>query len=73
MKFSPDKPTLPGWYWVKYKSEYNTIPFIVIAKVTRSYYKNPVDTIRLWDLSYTLNDSRFLAFAGPIPEPEPES
>jgi hypothetical protein len=69
MKFTKDKPEVPGWYWVKFRSDWYEIPSIEMAQVL-SYGKKKPDTIKFCNQLFTINEGQFLEFAGPIEVPE---
>jgi hypothetical protein len=72
MKWSKEKPTVEGFYWVKVVNpitwRYDTS--IVQVFPQSAFFEKP-DTIRFNNECYTLTDSRFYVFSGPIPLPEP--
>lgn len=70
MKFTTERPAVPGWYWVKFRSDWHEIPFIEVAQVLLYDERRKPDTIKFWNSLFTINDERFLEFAGPIPMPQ---
>lgn len=63
MTYTPAKPAVPGWYWLRW-------PKVPVAVVVRVY---PVGKeLRCWinDQPIPLGEGKEWEWAGPIPEPD---
>jgi hypothetical protein len=71
MKWTTDLPTVTGHYWVKVIGEISDkIYYTVVHVYPGSPNSTKPDTI-FWDgVHFNIEDSPFLAYSGPISEPE---
>jgi hypothetical protein len=83
MRYTTDRPTLEGFYWVRYWAamadrEYETVVWVYYNGAFRAVDPNRAHGANLsgpnavfWDgENYSITDDQLRAFAGPIPRPE---
>ena len=63
LKYTREKPTEPGWYWVK-----NRTSKPKIYRVIQDPHGHMLAFIQ--GITYALGEDDDMLFAGPIPEPE---
>jgi hypothetical protein len=68
MKFTAQKPTKLGYYFVIAK--YVGLPYTGVCEVYSKKQLTPPDLVWFEGENYPLNSEIFIAFAGPITEPE---